>query len=220
MKKTTQFRKNASNRIKKAHSEGVVGSNRNLLQPLKLAALLIGLFFSYSNPMYAQTDGAFSKTDLKSKLIRKELRQEKESTKEVENISGRTYSQFEQDFPQAQNIGWSVLAGFPEVSFTIGHNQEMAYYDNNNQLIGSGKYLKFSDIPKQAQERIEKDYKGYIPSTVIFFDDNENNVNNMPLLGIPIEQDSYFILLKKGKTSIVIQALENGEISYFNKVEG
>ncbi len=193
-------------------------NNRRLFQILKFLIIAGALFLFFSTPSFAQSDGASSShPDLKNKFLKKELREEHASTKAVENISGQTLSQFKQDFPHAKDIEWSVLGGFSEVHFKTHLKSKMAFYDNNNKLVGSGNYLEYSAIPQKAQNRIAKDYKGYAPSRVIFFDDNESNDNNMFLLGIPIVKDSYFVELRKGKDSVVIQALEDGEISFFSK---
>lgn len=218
MKKITQQFECSSCLLNMEAYENKSVNNRRLLQVLKFFVIVAALFLFSSAPSFAQSEGASSThPDLKNKFLKKELREEHASTKAVENISGQTLAQFKQDFPHADEIEWSVLAGFSEVHFVIHKKAKMAFYDANNKLVGSGYYLEYSHIPQKAQNRIAKDYKGYIPAMVISFDDNENNDNNMFLFGISIVKDSYFVELKKGKDTVVIQALEDGEISYFSK---
>lgn len=93
-----------------------------------------------------------------------------------------------------------------------------AYYDENAQLAGTIQKKTYADIPLKAKKEIAKWYKGYAPTSVLFLDDNETNINNLILYGMDSgNEDSYFVEMSDPITNkkIVVKVNMNGEVSYF-----
>lgn len=182
-------------------------------------------FFSFSNFAVAQSESMdlaviFKGNPQNAREIKREIREEKENTKMVENISQNTMDKFAMNFPKAKNVEWSVPGNeFVKVNFTYKNRPRMAFYDFKDNLIGTGHYADYSVIPEKAQKRIAKEYKGYTPVKTMWFDDNEANDNNFNFLGMPIEEDSYFVQMKNGNKQIVVQVDTDGEVSYFNDMK-
>jgi len=197
-----------------------------LTRVLTVIFMTLAAMFMFTSITLAQTA---SSPDLKTKFKdnkkemrqeKRELREEKESTKAVENIPQAIMNKFHANFPNAKNVAWSVPEGYVEADYTIGKHQRMAFYSyDDNNLMGTGRFLPYANLPAKGRERIAKDYPGYTPVKAMFYDDNEDNSTNMLLYGIPITKDAYFAQLKKGDKQIVIQVDRDGEISYFGDVK-
>lgn len=158
------------------------------------------------------------KSNKESKTMKRELREEKESTKAVENIPQRVFTDFNTQFPKAKDVEWSAPGQFSEADFMLNNRSKIANYDYSGKLVGVGTYLKYSQVPFKGREHIAKDYKGYTPVQTMFYDDNEDNDINANLFGIPIQRDGYFVQLKRGNNQIVLQVEKDGEVSYFSDV--
>ncbi|MCS3795605.1 hypothetical protein [Niastella sp. OAS944] len=129
-----------------------------------------------------------------------------------------TEQHFQTDFPNATNVSWKK-AGFEEASFTLDGKEMKAFYDFDNELIGTTTPVDYNTLPKAARTYIEKHYKGYSPQQVIMFDDNEYNESNMVLYGNPFDDiDTYFIELSNNNKTIVLQSNMEGLVSYFKDI--
>ncbi len=122
------------------------------------------------------------------------------------------------DFPKATNISWK-RDGFEEASFTWNGKEMQAFYDTDDELIGTTTPANYSDLPANAQKEIERFYKDFTPQSVILFDDNEFNNTNMMLYGNPFEdEDNYFVEMKNNNKTIVLQVNTEGLVSYFTDI--
>ncbi|MGC4036436.1 MAG: hypothetical protein QM764_10770 [Chitinophagaceae bacterium] len=122
-------------------------------------------------------------------------------------------------FPDAQNVTWDMPSLFEEATFYSDGKMMTAYYDVDNELVGTTTEKSFSDLPKKAQEHIAKFYKNYTPGAVILFDDNEDNDTDMVLYGTVFDDaDNYFVTLKNEKETILVKVDMNGGTSFFKKI--
>lgn len=129
-----------------------------------------------------------------------------------------TEQHFQTDFSNATNVSWKK-AGFEEASFTLEGKEMKAFYDYNNELIGTTTPVEYSTLPRAARTYIEKHYKGYSPQHVIMFKDNEYNQSDMVLYGNPFDDaDTYFIELLNNNKTIVLQSNMEGLVSYFKDI--
>ena len=145
-----------------------------------------------------------------NKLIRRE--------KALNTPAYMTAQHFMIDFPNASNVTWKRTA-FDEASFTLNGKQLNAFYDLDDELIGTTTPANYSDIPAMAQKEIEKYYKGYTPSAVILFDDNEFNDTDMILYGNSFEdEDNYFVEMTNNNKTIVLQVNMEGLVSFFKDI--
>jgi hypothetical protein len=199
--------------------------NSNLKSAMTIFIITFLSFFSFSSFAIAQSESmdlfvVFKENPKQAKELKKEIKEEKENTKLVENISQTTMNKFEMNFPKAKDVAWSVPGNeFVRVNFIYKNKPRMAFYDFENNLIGTGHYTSYSSIPDKAQKRIAKEYKDYTPVKTMWFDDDESNQNNMDLLGIPVEDDGYFVQMKNGNKQIVLQVDTDGEVSYFSEMK-
>jgi len=145
-----------------------------------------------------------------NRLIRKE--------KAAISPSYMTAQHFMTDFPNAANVSWK-RGSFEEASFTLNGKEMKAFYDLDDELIGTTTPASYSDIPANAQKEIEKYYGGYTPTNVIMFDDNEFNDTDMILYGNSFEdEDNYFVEMTNNNKTIVLQVNMEGLVSYFKDI--
>ena len=94
-----------------------------------------------------------------------------------------------------------------------------AYYDYNNELVGTSCFKTFADIPGNAQRKIRKEYGQYSIGAVVYFKDNEFNDSDMVLWNTPFESaDEYFVELQKPHQNIIVQVNTEGNVSFFKQL--
>lgn len=126
-----------------------------------------------------------------------------------------TEQHFLTDFPGATNVSWKKN-GFEEALFTMNGKEMKAFYDYNNELIGTTSEANYFDMPEIARKYIEKHYKDYTTQQVILFDDNEYNDTDMMLYGNQFEdEDNYFVELSNNTKKIVLQVNMDGLVTFF-----
>ena len=139
------------------------------------------------------------------------IRREKASTEP----NYTTEQHFLTEFPGATNVTWKVN-GFEEAAFTLNGKDMQAFYDYNNELIGTTTPVNYFDMPAFARKYIEKHYSDYTTKTVILFDDNEYNESDMTLYGDTFaDEDNYFVELSNNNKNIVLQVNMEGLVTFF-----
>jgi hypothetical protein len=129
-------------------------------------------------------------------------------------------SQFETDFPNATNIDFANKKNFDEVSFTLDKEKISAYYDYNNQLIGTVEQKAFSDLPATAQKEIMKKYAGYIVTGVVKFNDNESDHTEMIQYGTSLhDEDNYFVELRGDNKTVLVKVDLSGGIDFLTTMK-
>jgi hypothetical protein len=176
---------------------------------LTTAAAVITVFFISARA------GMIRKTD---KEGRKQLRKEKrEQRKELwlHSVNVITGNQFYHDFPNARAVTWTEGV-FAEANFYDGAVLKTAYYDVDNELVGTTNDIDYSVLPEKAKQYISKKYPGYAIEKVILFDDNEANDTDMYLFSHSFEdEDMYFTMLSKDSKQIILKITTGGAVSFF-----
>ena len=122
---------------------------------------------------------------------------------------------FEMEFPDATNVTWKKI-GIEEASFTLNGKEMKAFYDYNNELIGTTTQVNYLDMPAIARKYIEKHFSDYTTQSVILYDDNEYNQSDMILYGNAFaDADNYFIELSNNNKTIVLEVNMEGLVTFF-----
>lgn len=179
-----------------------------------IAGSIIMLYTTTAN---AQSESVAGKDE---KEIKHEVRKaDRELGKENKTASYQSIQAFLRDFTEAKNVNWRVSSLFDEATFDNKGAIMTAYYDRENELVGTTAEKNFDDMPVKAQSYIHSHYADYNVDDVILFDDNENNDTDMELYGTPFEdEDNYFIFLKKDNKSIILKADMDGGVSFFKQL--
>jgi hypothetical protein len=134
-------------------------------------------------------------------------------------VNEKAKGNFAVDFPNVQNVLWARVGTYDEVTFTKDGIKMKGYYDSDGNLVGTTQTKTFADVPAKGQQEIKAKYPGYTVGVVIFYDDNEPNPTDMLLWNKQFDlPDSYFVELKKGTSTIIVQVDLAGKIAYFTKV--
>lgn len=164
------------------------------------------------------------KREISAKLRteKQELHQVKKIINEVSDIPLTTVEKFKMNFPKAQKVTWLKTDGYVEADYTMNKSKMATFYDLNNTLIGTAKYIAYKSLPARGRRHIASHYKGYVPEKAMYFNDNDRNTTNMNFFGSDIDQDDYYVLLKNNKNhknEIVLQVTPHGSVSYFSDVK-
>ncbi|CAN5501875.1 hypothetical protein BH11BAC3_BH11BAC3_28770 [soil metagenome] len=173
----------------------------------------------------AQTDIASLKSNeanLKHQetLIKKEKKKDSKELKKLEGkqVSYKAKETFYKDFGNLP-AKWTRTLNFDEASFKKDGKMMRAFYDMNADLVGTLTDASFKDLPKHAQQVINKKYTNYSKSAVLLFDDNELNDTDMLLYDQQFDDaDNYFVELKKNDTVFVVKVNMQGDVSFFKEL--
>ncbi|MDE3183920.1 MAG: hypothetical protein KGM16_10925 [Bacteroidota bacterium] len=186
---------------------------------------------SMMNQNSALNSATYKKDLLKDKReISAKLRTEKQELHQVKKIineisytpSTSMFEKFKMNFPKAQKVTWLPTDGYVEADYTMNKSKMATFYDLNNTLIGTAKYIAYKSLPAKGRKDIARHYKGFVPEKAMYFDDNDQNTTNMNFFGSDIDQDDYYVLLenkKNDKKEIVLQVTPHGSVSYFSEVK-
>ena len=173
------------------------------------AVLVTGFFIS------ANAGAIVHKADKDTRRqIRKE-RKEKRRELWLHSVNAITASQFDIDFPNANNVSWTEGA-FAEATFYDGDVLKTAYYDPDNRLVGTTTEVDYSILAGKAKHYIKNKYPRYRVVKTILFDDNELNETDMLLFNKRFnDKDTYFPVLSNGTKKIILQVTKDGNVSFF-----
>ena len=154
-------------------------------------------------------------------LDKHELHEEKNMIRKISNIPPATVEKFKTNFPKAKNISWLRINGYVGVGYTINKKKMVNFYDANNNLVGSGKYLPYQSLPARGRRKIVRYYKKYIPEQMMYYANKNPDFNSMSLFRNGMNQNDYYVLLRNkenGTKEIVLRVSPFGVVSYFNDV--
>lgn len=175
--------------------------------------VLLGAFIA---PTYAGTNVNNTYNRDFGKKKRKSIHERKEKSQDWANYE--TEQHFELDFPNAANVHWRQ-GYFEEATFNMNGSAETAYYDNDNNLVGTTNKSSYSSLPEKAKATIEKWYPDYTATQVIFFKDNQDNDTNMMLYSTSFDDgDNYFVELSNGAKNYVVKVDTDGQVSFFQQL--
>src|SRR5436190_24235629 len=97
--------------------------------------LLAAAIILFTGLAYSVKAGDFANRKESKKQMRKKKR-EKRRELWLHSASRATEDQFYRDFPGASNVSWDERV-FAEATFTDGTGLKTAYYDLNNELVGT-----------------------------------------------------------------------------------
>ena len=184
---------------------------------IAVGVILTAATMTFANPTVDRKDRK------EARIERREARKEHRRERRLENggeVSILTRSQFAIDFPDAKNVRFEKTQNFDEVSFMSGKKKLRAYYDYENNLVGTTHKKTFANLPENAQKEILKKYAGYTIAGIIKYDDNESNETDMIMDGTSFDDgDNYFVELKNDNKDIIVKVDPSGYVSFFKDMK-
>jgi len=189
---------------------------------MKKLILIVGSLLVTTTLTFAHSNNELCDTR-KGKLEENENR--KEITKEQrignrDDVGGLTKKQFANDFPDATNVHFDSIKDFDKISFMQGAQEITAYYDFQNQLVGTTKQKDFTDLPLNAQHEILRRYASYAIGDVVEFNNNQSNNEEMILYGNSFDDgDNYFVELKTYSKAILVRVDLSGGVDFAGRLK-
>mgnify|MGYP006384000165 FL=1 len=182
--------------------------------------IIVTVFFAFL--VNAQTESVL-KSEIKTnktdkKIYKDKKRQDRKELRALEGtkVSEQALQQFTRDFGNLPVLKAYRSYNFDEITFVQNGIQSKAYYDGDAQLVGTTHTIAYTNLPANAQKKINKLYKAYKVMEVILFDDNEANESDIWFYNTRFnDADSYFVRLQNANKRIIVQVDLNGDISYF-----
>lgn len=188
------------------------------LKILATTVLLVMLFTTLKaeseNPTLLNSGKKNAK--IESKTERKEIRKEKRNL-----VSDITKYAFSTDFGEIPDVTWETDQLYDEALFTMNGTKYKAFYDENSKLVCTTTDKTFADLPMNAQNEINKEYKDYTIDKVVYLEDNKFNDNNALMYGAQFQnEDVYFAELTNNTNgkNIVIQINPDGQVFFFKEL--
>ncbi|MFY7899137.1 MAG: hypothetical protein ACOVNY_03060 [Chitinophagaceae bacterium] len=124
------------------------------------------------------------------------------------NENYRAESHFNSNFKGAVSVTWVTTSKFIKASFVKDGVKMEAFYNFGGDLIGTSKAIGYDKLPKNAINKISKNYPAppYTVKAVIEFV-NENDEAN------------YYVSLDNGKETTVLEINKDGNTSFFKKTK-
>ena len=153
---------------------------------------------------------------------------QKEGAESNQNaVSVFTVNQFASDFPDVTDIHFDREKDHDVITYSQNGRINTAYYDDNNELMGTIHNRSIQDLPADAQTEIANRYPSYSVVKVVRFNansDNESYVDNnseLPFYGdSPENSSNYFVELKNNDNkTIVLMVGLSGEVSFFSTMK-
>ena len=183
----------------------------------KLAIITVTFFFAMSAiQASARKDGKSMNKDLNKVNLTEKTVMHKPGGSNINEMSEET---FMNDFPNVHHVQWKINGIFDEARFIKNGKNMTAYYNDDGDLVGTTKEAEFSDLPSRCRKTINKEYKKYKIGPVIYFKDNQDNINDLILYGVQIHSpESWLVELKGRSENIVVQAFRDGQVSYYTRM--
>jgi bisphosphoglycerate-independent phosphoglycerate mutase (AlkP superfamily) len=120
--------------------------------------------------------------------------------------SSKVSNHFASLFNEAKNVSWKSTEDYDKVSFVLNNEKVEAFYNSDEELIGTSKTMAFDKLPKAALEIIttKYTYPAYQLTDCIAFNDANSGTN-------------YYVSMKKAKETIVLKITPAGIVSVFSK---
>jgi len=194
---------------------------------MKKILVLSAAAFCFISAIKAQSNDISNNNDVatlnrKDALGKKERKEQQLEKRELEKkeIAYQTTQHFYEDFGNLPIVKSERTSYFDEITFLKDGTAQMAFYDDASNLVGTMADKAFEDLPKDAQEYINRHYNYYSVKAVRFFDDNEANDTNMNLYDKEFEdEDSYFVELERDSKTMILHVTLNGTVYFFSELK-
>lgn len=121
---------------------------------------------------------------------------------DVNKISVKVKSSFENQFAGAENVTWSEKDTYTKASFTLVDENVEAFFAADGELIAYSRKVEFKRLPLNAVQKIKKEYAGFtIAETIEFDQDGEKN---------------FYVSLTNGTKKQILAVSLYGSVTVFN----
>lgn len=123
------------------------------------------------------------------------------SNAQTTDVPSDVQKAFDEHFKNATIVRWVPIQDSYMASFTQGQGFRDAYFTNEGEFKGVGRFISVDLLPVSAQEKINSDYSNYEVTQLYQFDATESGI-------------SFFAVLKNAKTELTLKLDAVGDITY------
>ena len=188
---------------------------------LLFAALILVSGIAQAQKMFAVNNRiqTYQNKNANKQATEQPAKKKKSAGKKDYEVSYLAKQNFSNDFGNVTSLVWRGEPIFSVATFTKGGQVMEAYYNDEGKLVGTITPKVYTDIPADGLKEITKHYSGYVPVNVIYYDDNEDNPDDIVFDGTEFTRDSYFVEMAKDNHHIVLQVQPDGAVSFFEDMK-
>jgi len=123
------------------------------------------------------------------------------------NVSYTALNKFSADFENATNVVWTVTPNCQKVDFVTESGKFTAFYDLDGEYLGRTQEISILLMPEANRKEIKAKYGDYTVSHVIKYENNS------------VEPLVYFVDLVKADKEIVLKAVPNQNLAFFQAIK-
>jgi len=123
------------------------------------------------------------------------------SNGQTTNVPSDVQKAFDEHFKNASVARWAPIQDSYVATFTQGQGYRDAYFTNEGEFKGVGRYISADLLPISAQEKINSSYSNYELSQLYQFESVENGI-------------SFFAVLKNAKNELTLKMDAVGDVSF------
>jgi hypothetical protein len=120
------------------------------------------------------------------------------------NVNSNVQSSFDKEFAGASSVKWERIQDhIYQVVFSYNNERVNAFYDEEGQLVATGRFINESALPFLVKKNLKRKYASYELQQII-----EVTQNN---------ETSYLLVIADEQLKLTVQAYNNGNITVFKK---
>ena len=123
------------------------------------------------------------------------------SNAQIANVPSDVQKAFDEHFKNATIARWAPIQDSYVASFTQGQGFRDAYFTNEGEFKGVGRYISIDLLPISAQEKINASYSNYEVTQLYQFESVESGI-------------SFFAVLKNAKNELTLKIDAVGDVSF------
>lgn len=123
------------------------------------------------------------------------------------NVSYTALNKFSAEFGNASNVVWTVTPNCQKVDFLTESGKFTAFYDLDGEYLGRTQEISILLLPEANRKEIAAKYADFSVSHVIKYENNSAE----PLV--------YFIDLVKADKEVVLKAVPNQNLAFFQAIK-
>lgn len=121
-----------------------------------------------------------------------------------EKISNNIIASFQSSFKDASEVNWSRINDLYVATFTMQNQKASAYYNAQGNLIATGRYITYQQVPIALFASLQEKAKGY-HITGIMEVSNEDGIH-------------YYVSLENEKQTIQLKSIALNNWSLYKKM--
>ena len=123
------------------------------------------------------------------------------SNAQVTEVPSDVQKAFNEHFKNAQVTRWVPIQDSYVATFSQGQGFKDAYFTDEGEFKGTGRYISIDLLPISAQEKITSDYSNYEVSQLYQFESVESGI-------------SFYAVLKNAKNELTLRIDAVGDVSF------